>query len=320
MERTAVLLFFVLVGFVLIVSLPSFQKDGVDVVGMMGGDATEQEGLETVMGLTGGSVGYNDLSSDIVDIPQDNKIPPGYYPVTYIDTAGNTVENKKMRKIPYGYRLTADGRNIQPLTNTALYSAIERDRNHMSTDTSTVRMQDAGQLPVNTLPSADVIAATESDQIYLYDSNGNLVTMDSTNMNPQGSPLYYAPNNMRFSNTSFVPSYEQSVFLSSLTGDFEPATYVDPTTLAAGFCSVYRGDPISLERECSRLSSTACGSVSCCVLLGGSKCVAGNAQGPTYRSNYTDSLLRDKDYYHYQGQCYGNCTPSMTASLNVPVA
>lgn len=282
-----------------------------------------QEGLDTGAGaaagatatssppinaLSGNSLGYNNLTSDIVDIPQTGVIPPGYYPVTYVDPDGNTFENKKMRKIPYGYKLTADGKSIQPMTNAALYSTSEQARYNMQTDPTTVHMQDTGNLPASSIPSADIIAANTSDQIYMYDSSGNIVVMDGTNMNPQGSPLYYAPNNLRFSNTSFVPNYEQSVFLSPLTGDFQPAPYSEPSKLAAGFCSTYQYEPLALERECSKLDASTCGSTSCCVLLGGSKCVAGTARGPTYQGNYADSLLRDKDYYHYQGQCYGNCS------------
>jgi hypothetical protein len=43
------------------------------------------------------------------------------------------------------------------------------------------------------------------------------------------------------------------------------------------------------------------------VLLGGSKCVSGNENGPSVKSNYSDILVRNKDSYMYMGKCYGNC-------------
>jgi len=43
------------------------------------------------------------------------------------------------------------------------------------------------------------------------------------------------------------------------------------------------------------------------VLLGGQKCVAGNENGPTMKANYSDFLVLNKDFYYYQGKCYGNC-------------
>jgi hypothetical protein len=45
-------------------------------------------------------------------------------------------------------------------------------------------------------------------------------------------------------------------------------------------------------------------------LFGGAKCVAGNDRGPSIQSNYSDFLVKNRDYYYYKGKCYGNCTQS----------
>jgi hypothetical protein len=64
-----------------------------------------------------------------------------------------------------------------------------------------------------------------------------------------------------------------------------------------------------LEEKCNAVAPESCASTSCCVLLGGEKCVSGNENGPYMTANYTDYTLtaRNKDFYYYQGKCYGNC-------------
>ena len=65
-------------------------------------------------------------------------------------------------------------------------------------------------------------------------------------------------------------------------------------------------DKISKE-ECGKLEKDACASTSCCVLLGGSRCVGGNEKGPTMKANYGDITIINRDHYFYKGKCYGNC-------------
>ena len=71
---------------------------------------------------------------------------------------------------------------------------------------------------------------------------------------------------------------------------------------------LYSGLEISSTISTSiELENNVCASTSCCVLLGGKKCVAGNANGPYMRSHYNDLSLNPKDHYFHQGKCYGNC-------------
>jgi hypothetical protein len=46
---------------------------------------------------------------------------------------------------------------------------------------------------------------------------------------------------------------------------------------------------------------------SCCVLLGSSKCVSGNENGPIMKANYSDVFIPNREYYYYNGRCFGNC-------------
>jgi hypothetical protein len=74
-----------------------------------------------------------------------------------------------------------------------------------------------------------------------------------------------------------------------------------------GFCEENKASPFVLEEKCNALKPDTCGSTSCCVLLGGAKCVSGNISGPYMKQNYGDVFVRNKDYYTHMGKCYGNC-------------
>jgi hypothetical protein len=68
------------------------------------------------------------------------------------------------------------------------------------------------------------------------------------------------------------------------------------------FCAMYSGTS-KLNEQCSVLSEDSCNLTDCCVYVNGTKCMAGNANGPTDKSNFKN----DSDYYLYKYQCYGNC-------------
>jgi hypothetical protein len=124
-----------------------------------------------------------------------------------------------------------------------------------------------------------------------------------------GSPTYYQPGSYKFGSATYVPSYEDSVYLSKTTGQSSTSSYLDPATMKGGACSYYKNQPDKLEEMCLAIDKNNCGAMSCCVLLGGSKCVSGDALGPRNKLNYGDITVRDKDYYYHDGKCYGNCKP-----------
>lgn len=140
--------------------------------------------------------------------------------------------------------------------------------------------------------------------ITVSDQNGNPVKIPYNDI--QGTVTYYQPGSFPFGGSTYIPKYEDSVYLSRLTQLSTTAPYT-PSTGPMGACEKYANLPAQKEEYCRSLDANTCGSTSCCVLLGGSKCVSGNANGPTYKNNYGDYLLRNKDTYYYNGQCYGNC-------------
>ena len=120
----------------------------------------------------------------------------------------------------------------------------------------------------------------------LYDSNGLVI----------GSPADYAP------------TYDNTVNFSKLTGMSYTTPVMESNDRFGGFCTFDKTQPDQLEYKCNKLDADMCASTSCCVLLGGSKCVSGDKSGPVMKANYTDPTVLNRDRYYYMGKCYGNCT------------
>lgn len=140
---------------------------------------------------------------------------------------------------------------------------------------------------------------------WMFDEEGKLLEV-STEMNK--SPiLYYIPGAYKFGASNYVPNYEDSVYLSRTTRESQLAPVVNTASQLGGFCSQYATNTAALEEKCAAQDLNACASTSCCVLLGGQKCVAGNENGPKNPASYTDYSLMNRDFYYYQGKCYGNC-------------
>ena len=107
-------------------------------------------------------------------------------------------------------------------------------------------------------------------------------------------------------------NYKESLDIMNNHIDYTPAT---------SFCKSYLGNSADLETACNQLTQQKCNQTNCCVFssktqsLNG-KCLAGDIQGPTYKTNKQgdnkqgDNKQGNKittDTYYYQGKCYGNC-------------
>ena len=143
------------------------------------------------------------------------------------------------------------------------------------------------------------------NNMIVKNDDGNLVSIPfnaSTTL-----PTYYNPGSFIFSSSNYIPNYKDSVYLSRTTGLSSVSQVYPSSMMASGFCNYYKNDAIKIEQKCNKLDPDACASVSCCVLLGGRKCVSGDEKGPVMKANYTDDSIVNKDVYYYQGKCYGNC-------------
>ncbi len=154
----------------------------------------------------------------------------------------------------------------------------------------------------------DIIAQSNINEIppiIVKDPSGNMVELPRTKIS--GEISYNEPNSFRFGMSSYVPKYEDSVFYSRLSGLNYYSPVYDTAAQIGGFCSFNKNNKEKLENECNKLDKNVCASTNCCVLLGGSKCVHGDENGPIKKSNYGDIYIRNKDHYYFQGKCYGNC-------------
>ena len=131
-----------------------------------------------------------------------------------------------------------------------------------------------------------------------------------------GNVTYNEPGSLRFSSSGYVPNYEESIFLSPVTGlRYNQPMYIE-SVKDVGFCEFNKNSVDKIEEQCKKLDKNVCASTGCCVLLGGSKCVAGNINGPALKSNYGDTFIRNKDQYYHQGKCYGNCSKTDNSITN----
>lgn len=146
----------------------------------------------------------------------------------------------------------------------------------------------------------------ELGKYYTFDANGQLVREENTDAS--FSPvLYYIPGAYKYGSSNYVPNYEDSVYLSRTTRLPQPAPVFNTAGMLGGFCTQFKNDKFAIEEKCGALDLNTCASTSCCTLIGGQKCVGGNENGPTNPANYSDGSLKNKDFYYYQGKCYGNC-------------
>jgi hypothetical protein len=135
--------------------------------------------------------------------------------------------------------------------------------------------------------------------------DGSLVAVPYTDVS--NTTLYNSSGSYTFNPSSYVPNYEESVFLSKLTNQPTTTETHNLATNKNGFCASTQSSAIDRDAKCNALDKNVCASTDCCVLLGGEKCVGGNNRGPTNKTQYSDTTVLNKDYYYYRGECFGNC-------------
>lgn len=215
------------------------------------------------------------------------------------DDNGKVIMNESagIFETKYGTELTDSAGNKEYLKDTT-GSAIKDEKGNFIIDT---QYHDSPEKIAEESGNKDLQDGT----VYVTDKDGKMVALPRSNV--QADITYYQPNSYRFGASTYVPTYEDSVYLSRTTGQSTVGTFSNPAYMYGGVCTYYKDQPAKLEEACQKMDSNTCASTSCCVLLGGKKCVSGNEQGPTVRSNYSDVYVPNRDFYYYQGKCYGNC-------------
>lgn len=166
---------------------------------------------------------------------------------------------------------------------------------------------DVGNLEVDYIPTdeKDITKAANAEMIWVTGPTGELIQVPY--VRSQQFPTYNQPGSFTYGSSSYVPKYEDSVYLSSTTRLSTLGNVYPTSSSLGGFCNTHKNNPAKLEEKCNSIPIDQCASTSCCVLLGGSKCVYGNDLGPKMKANYSDKFIANKDVYYYQGKCYGNC-------------
>jgi len=187
------------------------------------------------------------------------------------------------------------------------YSSMNKNREGLD-DEPTISADDAkalagsfkSQMAAAGIPQGK---AFQDQTSALFDQLFSLVNQEvnATNNNAEARALRGATddeNNMPTVNTVTppIPFPDTTFFVGSKFGD--------------AFCLVDNPNPTALNQKCSTLTADNCNATDCCVWVNGTKCVAGNAGGPTY----INGTKLDADYYSYKYQCYGNCGSSPPAS------
>ena len=95
----------------------------------------------------------------------------------------------------------------------------------------------------------------------------------------------------------------QVVNIEALKNNNDTDTSIDLNPIS-DFC---KSGSDSLKTSCGKLTKKNCNSTTCCIMLNGKKCVAGNEDGPTFKTESGEDI--NIDYYYYQNKCYGNSCP-----------
>ena len=141
---------------------------------------------------------------------------------------------------------------------------------------------------------------------------------------------YYETGTYDAGPRNYVPNYESSIYVSKLgSQNIQDIKNKDPIYLSGAalgntfssytdLSTLYANDSAKLEATCNKIDPILCASTNSCVLLGGQKCVSGNEYGPKMKSNYSDYMIMNRDYYYYQGKCYGLCSTAPLPTIPAP--
>ena len=219
--------------------------------------------------------------------------------------------------VNYFYTVTEGQENMNEVKDETVTKEVKDET--VTTEDKDVIEYDPTNLDVDYIKEDNITEDPQDNVAWVKDNDGNMIELKQEPSNDAANNLsdnikYYEPGTYKYDSGAYVPTYEDSVYLSKTTGESSVTEITDTDAISKGICSHYKDYPDKLEAACNKLDKNICASTNCCVLFGGSKCVAGNAHGPTSKLNYGDITIRNRDFYYYKGKCYGNCVsqPNMT--------
>jgi hypothetical protein len=245
---------------------------------------------------------YYDTEFPVSNV-QNGIIPPGPPGVYFTNPS-----KSKVRILPYGkiadketgYGMIDDPNLI--MTKTGQTSISQKSYRDILNDPNNYDVQ--YHATPEELKQQNDFYDTAFNEVRVKDKSGKIISLPFAP--GQTLPTYYQPGSFPFGSSTYIPKYEDSVYLSRTTGISTLAPYKSALG-PKGKCELSKDFPAKQEEYCRSVPTDQCASASCCVLLGGEKCVAGNEQGPLFKANYSDFLLKNKDTYYANGKCFGNC-------------
>lgn len=229
--------------------------------------------------------------------PKATMLPPG----TYLTTTPGMIAVLPYGKIPNGFDMPGYVDNPNLISSTGNFGQLQNAKYTDLSGTYDMQFHESDE----DLMKKDYMFGDQVGAITVLNPSGEYMVIPRASV--QGDLTYNQPGAFKYGGQSYVPNYEDAVYLSRVSKQDLKPEYYTPTDIQRGFCEFNKDMPEKVEEHCNKLDKTACGSTNCCVLLGGAKCVSGNKQGPRNRAHYSDVFIRDKDYYYFQGKCYGNC-------------
>jgi hypothetical protein len=113
-----------------------------------------------------------------------------------------------------------------------------------------------------------------------------------------------------------TPPTDLSTVIDTTGRDYNKgSSYFAGKRFSDGFCEKNSSNAITRNQQCGVLTNENCNQTDCCVLMNGKKCVAGDANGPTFS---VDDQGKDIDYkyYTYKNNCYGDCGKGLSTKAN----
>jgi hypothetical protein len=162
--------------------------------------------------------GFDDNQNTSQDIPTDG-IPDGYYKIS--DT--------KMAKVPYGYKVNSTKDGLLAASQATFWAdyAKNYDKTYGNVDLLTQEVDGTDTKYNNN--NYDITYHDSPEDIQkqggLFDASfGTVMVIDPCGnkllipYNPaQSLPIYYTPGTYKYGSSTYVPSYEDSVYLSKMT-------------------------------------------------------------------------------------------------------
>jgi len=148
-------------------------------------------------------------NSDAINIPADGVIPDGYY----------KIDDKTMKKIPYGYTTNTEKNELVPTTQSSFWVDYVKKKDNVMDDpilNSNKYNSDNYNLSYHdseeTIKYQSGLYGSDFGTTMVLDSCGNKILIPYSEM--QGYPIYYKPGTYKYGASTYIPNYEDSVFLS----------------------------------------------------------------------------------------------------------